>query len=128
MPRRSARNKNNQMFISFTPAVSKTALKSMRAKTRKRNFRNRTELSLKDIANFHNPVLRGWIEYYGRYSRSSLYPVFRHFNKTLIAWAMRKFKRFKDRKRQASTFIEEIYKKEPSLFAHWKIGMKGAFV
>lgn len=126
--RRSVRNsKQNRMFVSFTPAVSKSALKSMRAETRKRNFRNRTELNLKDIANMHNPVLRGWIEYYGRYCRSGLYPVFRHFNKTLVAWAMRKYKRFKDRKTQASVFLEKISEKEPRLFAHWKIGMIGAF-
>lgn len=125
---RSARNcKQNRMFVSFTPAVSKSALKSMRAVTRKRNFRNRTELNLKDIANIHNPILRGWIEYYGRYSRSSLYPVFRHFNNTLVAWAMRKYKRFKDRKTKACIFLEEIAEKEPQLFAHWKIGMIGAF-
>ena len=126
--RRSVRNsKQNRMFVSFTPAVSKAALKSMRAETRKRNFRNRTELSLEDIANMHNPVLRGWIEYYGRYCRSGLYPVFRHFNKTLVAWAMRKYKRFKDRKTQASVFLEKISEKESRLFAHWKVGMVGAF-
>lgn len=125
---RSVKNsKRNIMFVSFTPAVSKAALKSMRAETRKRNFRNRTEINLKDIAKMYNPVLRGWIEYYGRYNRSSLYPVFRHFNKTLIAWAMRKFKRFKNRKTLAGIFIENISKKEPSLFAHWKIGMAGGF-
>jgi RNA-directed DNA polymerase len=125
---RSVRNnKQNRMFVGFNPAVSKAALKSMRAETRKRNFRNRTELNLKDIANIHNPVLRGWIEYYGRYSRSSLYPVFRHFNNTLVAWAMRKYQRFRDRKTKAKIFLEEISEKEPQLFAHWKIGMIGAF-
>jgi RNA-directed DNA polymerase len=126
--RRLVKNsKRNSMFVSFTPAVSKAALKSMRAKTREKNFRNRTELSLQDIANMYNPVLRGWIEYYGRYCRSGLYPVFRHVNKTLVAWTMRKYKRFKDRKTQASIFMEKIAEKEPSLFAHWRVGMIGAF-
>jgi RNA-directed DNA polymerase len=126
--RRLAKNsKRNSMFVSFTPAVSKSALKSMRAETRKWNFRNRTDLNLRDIATMYNPILRGWIEYYGRYCRSGLYPVFRHFNKTLISWVMRKYKRFKDKKTRASIFIKEISKKETHLFAHWKIGMVGAF-
>ena len=120
-------NKRNSLFLNFTPAVSKTALKSMRAETRQWNFRNRTDLNLEDIANMYNPTLRGWINYYGRYSRSGLYPIFRHFNKTLVAWAMRKYKRFKNHKTRASIFLEKLCEKEPQLFAHWKIGMKGAF-
>lgn len=47
------------------------------------NFRNRTELSLRDISRLFNPVLRGWVAYYGRFYPSAMYPVFRHFNKTL---------------------------------------------
>ena len=119
-------SKRNSMFISFTPAVSKTALKSMRATTRKFNWRNRTDLELKDIAKRYNPVLSGWMHYYGRYQKSGLYPVWRHFNKTLIAWAMRKYKRFRHRKVWASKFMEEIYKSNPELFMHWRAGMKGA--
>lgn len=121
-------NKDNSLFVSFTPAASKIALKSMRATTRKWNFRNRTDLNLKDIATMYNPILRGWIGYYGRYCRSGLYSVFRHFNKTLVAWAMRKFRRLKDRKTRASIFLLEIAKREPSLFAHWKIGMAKGFI
>lgn len=120
-------SKRNSLFINFTPAVSPSALKSMRAETRKWNFRNRTDLDLEDMAKMYNPTLRGWINYYGRYSRSSLYSVFRHFNRTLVSWAMRKYKRFKDRKTRASIFMEQISKREPGLFAHWKIGMVGAF-
>ena len=41
---------------------------------RKTNLRNRTQITLEDVANEINPVLRGWIEYYGRYSPSALYP------------------------------------------------------
>src|SRR5260363_345022 len=64
----------------------------MRAETRQRRNYRYTELSLEDIARIYNPVLQGWINYYGRYYRSALYSVFRHFNKTLVAWARRKFK------------------------------------
>jgi RNA-directed DNA polymerase len=120
-------NKRNSMFINFTPAVSKEAAKSMRATTKRYNWRNRTDLSLAEIAQRYNPVLQGWLNYYGRYSRSAMYPVWRHFNKTLIAWAMRKHKRFRNRKTRASLFLEGISQKQPSLFAHWRAGMQGAF-
>ena len=59
-------------------------------------------MSLADIARQINPLLRGWIEYYGRYAPSALYPLLRYVNQTLLAWAMRKFKRFKAHKIRAS--------------------------
>jgi hypothetical protein len=52
-----------------------------------------------------NPLLRGWIAYYGRYAPSALYPLLRYINQTLLAWAMRKFKRFKGHKIRASQFL-----------------------
>lgn len=119
--------KRDSMFMNFTPAVSKQALKSMRANTRKYDLRNRTDLSLSDIARWYNPILQGWLNYYGKYSRSSLYPVLRHFNKTLVAWAMRKYKPFRKRKTKASIFMERISREQPHLFAHWRAGMVGAF-
>lgn len=126
--RRTVKNvKNNKLFLSFTPAVSKISLKSMREKTRSYRFYRRTDLSLNDIADKFNPILRGWIEYYGKYSRSDLYPVLRHFNKTLVAWAKRKYKKIKG-KTEASILLVNIAKREPKLFAHWKIGMVGVFI
>ncbi len=125
--RTSKNSKRNKLFVSFSPAVSKAALKSMRATTRKSNFRNRTDLSLKDIARWYNPVLQGWINYYGKYSRSGLYPMLRHFNKTLVAWAMKKYRRLCRRKTRAAKFVARIAGESPHLFVHWRCGMRGAF-
>jgi len=119
--------KRNSMFVNFTPAVSSKAVTTMRQTTRSWNFRNRSDLSLHEIARMYNPVLRGWLSYYGQFSASAMYPVLRHFNKTLVAWAMRKFRRLKGHKTRASLFMEGIAKRQPQLFAHWQRGMKGAF-
>jgi RNA-directed DNA polymerase len=116
-------SKRNKLFVGFTPAVSKTALKSMRAATRDQGFQRRTELELKDIARMVNPVIRGWIQYYGRYTPSALHPVFRHFNLKLVTWTKRKYKRFGGSKSQAAEFLEKIAEKQPQMFAHWKMGM-----
>jgi len=99
----------------------------MCAKTRQSNWRNRTDLGLNEIATLYNPVLRGWIEYYGCYVRSALNPVLRHFNKTLVKWAMHKYKRFRGKKTKAMLFIKEIFKRQPQLFEHWKRGMTAGF-
>jgi RNA-directed DNA polymerase len=126
-PRVVKNRKRNSLFVSFTPAVSVKALKAMRQTTRRLNYRNRTDLSLRDISRLFNPVLRGWIAYYGRFYPSALYSVFRHFNKTLVAWAMRKYRRLKGHKTRASLFLETVAKTQPHLFAHWQRGTVGAF-
>jgi RNA-directed DNA polymerase len=126
-PRTVKNRKRNSMFVSFTPAVSKTAQKAMRQTTRKLNYRNRTELSLADIARLHNPILRGWLEYYGKFAPSGMYPVLRHFNQSLVAWAMRKYRRLKGHKTRAIRFLEGILERQPNLFVHWRRGMVGAF-
>jgi RNA-directed DNA polymerase len=126
--RRLVKNtKRNSLFVSFTPAVSKTALKSMTRFVRASNVRNRSDLSLGAIAYRLNPVIRGWMNYYGRYQPSAMRPVWRHLNKTLVAWARRKYKRLQRHKTRAGLFIEGISVKSPGLFAHWKCGTGRCF-
>jgi hypothetical protein len=54
-------------------------------------------------------------------------PVFRHFNKVLVAWARRKYRRLKRHKKRAVLFLIRISKRDPNLFIHWQQGMIGAF-
>lgn len=115
------RKGHGRVFVSFSPAVSPLALKAMRQTTRKWNFRNRTNLSLSDIAKMYNPVLRGWYQYYGKFYPSALGSVWEHFNKTLVAWAMRKYKALEGRKVQACLFLERVRQNQPQLFIHWKL-------
>ena len=125
---RYAKNrKTGHLFANFTAAVSPAALTAMRQKARRLNYRNRTDLSLQDIALKLNPILRGWIEYYGRFQRSALHPLLRYIDKSLVAWARRKYKRFRTSKTRAGIFMSKVFRKCPQLFAHWKLGMAGAF-
>ena len=126
-PRKVRSSRNNELFCSFTPAVSTSALKTMRSTVRDLNIRQRTQRSLDDIASMLNPLLRGWIGYYGRYNRAALETMLRHVNLTLVGWAMRKFKRFQGRKVGAARFLEKLVRIQPALFEHWRIGMIGAF-
>ena len=92
------------MFLGFNPGVSKTAMKSMRAKIRSLNIRNRTDLSLEQIGKFLNLIIRGWLEYYGKFGKAELAPVLRHINLTLMSWARSKFKKKVRGKTRASYF------------------------
>jgi RNA-directed DNA polymerase len=126
-PRLVRRSRDNLLFCSFSPAVSPSALKSMRAKIRELGIRRRTEVSLEEIAFRINPLLRGWINYYGRYAPSALAPLLRYVNQTLQAWARRKFKRFKAHKIRVSRFLQKLSRQNANLFVHWRLGMTGTF-
>ena len=126
-PRLVMRSSDKKLFCGFNPAVSPSALKAMRSVVRDLNIRRHTYLSLADIAQKLNPLLRGWVGYYGRYAPSALYPLFRYVNLTLLAWAQRKFKRFRARKVRAARFLEGLARERADSFVHWRIGMIGAF-
>lgn len=126
-PRLVLNTKNKSLFVSFTPAVSPKALKAMRQEIRKSNVRNRSELSLQQIAKIFNPILRGWIQYYGRHHREELEPMCRHFNMTLVAWARRKYKTLTRHKTRVCQFIQNIKEQNPKLFEHWKTGIGNSF-
>jgi group II intron reverse transcriptase/maturase len=119
--------RTNQMFLGFMPAVSSSALKAMRQKIRKMRIRSRTDLSLAEIAAWINPLIRGWLMYYGAFYRSEMYRLARHINKTVVRWLMRRFKHLRGRKTKAMQFLERVVRESPSLFVHWRQGMVGRF-
>jgi len=125
--RRPVKNAAGELFLSFSPAVSKDALKSMRRLIRRSNLRNRVHRSIEDIARDFNPVLQGWITYYGRFNRSALYPFLRYFNHALRDWVMNKYRRFRRKKTRAGQYLQRIAQQRPGLFAHWRYGMTGVF-
>lgn len=116
------------LFTSFLPAVSAKSLKAMRARTRRLNLRNQSHLSLEEFARIFNPILRGWIGYYGKFYPSAMWPIYRHADYTIRAWIMRKYRRLSRRKVRASLLMDRIAKQNPSLFEHWRFGGIGAFV
>jgi hypothetical protein len=126
-PRLVKRMRDDILFCGFNPAVSPAALKSMRAKIWELGIRRRSNWSLAEIAHRINPLLRGWINYYGRYAPSALAPLLRYVNQTLVAWATRKFKHFRAHKVRASHFLQRLSKQSAALFAHWQLGMTGTF-
>lgn len=124
-PRRS-KNRWGKHFINFTPAVSNKAAKAMRREMRRWRLHLRSDKSLDDLARMFNPVLRGWINYYGRYYKSALYPTFKQLNRTLMRWAVRKYKKLHGHRRRAMHWLGRIARREPYLFAHWRLGVRPA--
>lgn len=124
-PRRS-KNRYGKYFINFTPAVSRKACIAMRQTAREWKIRKRSDKSIQDISKMYNPIIRGWMNYYGKYYKSAMYPVLRHFDETLVKWATRKFKRFKRHRRKARYWLGNVARTNPRLFTHWQMGIKPA--
>jgi RNA-directed DNA polymerase len=124
-PRR-ARNHRGKYFVSFLPAISDKAAKAIREEIRGWKLQLRSDKSLDDLARMFNPILRGWIQYYGKYYRSMLHPVFRPLNRRLVRWACRKYKKLRDHQRRATHWLRRISIRSANLWAHWQIGVKVA--
>ncbi len=82
--------------------------------------------SLEDLSRMFNPVRRGWMNYYGCFYKSALYPTLRHMNRALVHWVRRKYKRVNRHRRRAEYWLGRVARREPTLFAHWQMGIKPA--
>ena len=122
-PRTVKNRKDNNTFTGFNPAASNSSCKAIRQELRSDKIHIRSGSSLEAIAREYNPKLRGWINYYGKYYISGLSWTLQHFTRILVRWAMRKYKRFKRHKVRAINYIKNIARNNPSLFAHWEIGI-----
>jgi len=119
-PRRVKARRRNRFFVGFNPALSNKAAKSMGDTIRGWEIHLMSDKSIEDISRVINSVLRGWINYYGQYYRSALYPILNQLNKALRKWAMRKYRRLRGRKRKATLWLRRIARRDRGLLAHWK--------
>ncbi|MFE9613725.1 group II intron reverse transcriptase/maturase [Streptomyces sp. NPDC006012] len=119
---RMGRDRRGAQFLSFTPAVSKEALKRMGQEVRSWRLHTRSDLSFVQLARRINPVVAGWVNYYGRFRPWEMNPVLRRINAYLVRWIRQKYKRLAP-KRKAIAKFQEIAKRYPGMFAHWRVTM-----
>jgi group II intron reverse transcriptase/maturase len=116
---RGARNEREQVtFTGFTPAISRDALKKISGTVRRWRLDRGTDRSLADLARWINPIVRGWMQYYGRFNRSALYPLLQRINAYLVRFLRNKFKRVRSFKK-AKAGWQRITGQYPKAFAHW---------
>lgn len=121
---RMARTYRGDFFVNFSPAASGKACKAMRQQLLEMGIVRWTALSIEEVARKVNPVVQGWINYYGQYRKTGLHPVLHYLELLLIDWVMRKYKQFKGRQRQASQWLGRVAKREPKMFSHWAFGVR----
>jgi hypothetical protein len=118
---RLARRWAGKIGVSFSPAASDKALKAIRQTVRSWSLQRRSDKALDDLARMFNMHIRGWINYYGRFYPSALYPTLRHIDAFLALWANRKFKSLRRHKTRAIQWLERVARRQPRLFAHWSL-------
>jgi RNA-directed DNA polymerase len=121
---RLSKNKKGKHFVNFSPAISDKAGKEISRTIRSWRLNCRSDKSLEDLAHMFNAQVQGWINYYGRFYKSAMYPMLRHIEMFLIRWAQRKYKRFRRHRTNAGRWLGQIARREPKLFAHWRLGLK----
>ena len=117
-PRKAPTRDVKSMFTAFLPAISKDALKAKGRTVRRWRIHLRTTCNLADLAEWMNPVIRGWMNYYGTFYRTEMYALLRRIDTYLMRWARRKFKRLRAFKRFRSWW-HGLMRREPDLFVHW---------
>jgi len=116
---RAAWNRSGVLFTSFCPAISNDAAKKIRRTIRSWRLHLCSGLTLADLARQINSVVRGWINYYGRFYPSELLWALHSINEYLMRWAMRKYKRLRRRPKAAWELVAGAKQRQPGLFAHW---------
>jgi hypothetical protein len=107
-------------FTGFLPAISPEALKAKSVELRRMRIHRRTDLSLDDLARWLNPIVSGWINYYGRFYRTALDPLLKRVNAYLRRWAGRKYKRLRTNQRYGR-WLAGLLSRQPGLFTHWRL-------
>ena len=122
-PRTTKSKKDGGLFIGFDCAISKSSKKRILAKLRELNIQHMTFKSVVGIAQFLNPYIRGWVNYYGRYRSGEMNSIFQIVRMRLVFWARKRYKRYKTNLKRAYAWLDRVKKQYPYLFYHWQIGL-----
>ena len=115
---RRARNKQGRSFSAFLPAISKEALKRISTEVRSWRLHRRMGHTFAELARRINPIVRGWMQYYGAFYRSAMCQLLSRINAYLVRWIRKKYKRLRAEKKAIECW-QGITARYPRLFAHW---------
>lgn len=118
---RSAKNRSGSMFVSFIPAVSAKATKAMRLVLRQWKLSHRGDLSWEALVRWLQPVVCGWVNYYGRFCPSALHQALSMVDELLVRWSRRKYKEHKKNPMRGWGWLKRLKSRQPTLLPHWQL-------
>lgn len=110
---------NGNRFMGFTAEISKDNQKKIRESIRESvNWKN-TMQEIEQIATQLNSKLRGWINYFGLYSKRNLRRTMFYLDDKLVKWIAKKYKQGKIK---SVLQLQKVRLQKPKLFYHWEKG------
>jgi group II intron reverse transcriptase/maturase len=116
---RGVRSRHGNVFTGFGPAISKSALKKISGQVRAWRLHLKTGRTLRDLAREINPIVRGWMQYYGAFYRSALHPLLQRINGYLVRWLRKKYRRLRTFAKAHAAW-GRLTRQYPGYFAHWQ--------
>lgn len=116
---RTVQDRHGNLFTGFNPSVSRKALKRMNLEIRSLNINRCTTLTLPILAARLNPMVRGWVTYYGAFYPEILKRFLVRIDLRLGRWARNKYKRLRGHKRRAWAWLKRWREARPTMFVHW---------
>lgn len=110
-----------RLQANFIASVSKKAEQTLKDKVKALEIHKSTGSKIEMIAEVLNPILRGWMNYFGKFNRSAMKRVLDCVQRRLIKWVMCKYKNFRGHRRRAEEWLKQVRKREPRMFAHWAL-------
>lgn len=117
-PRARKSKRDGKNFMAFTAEISPTNKKRIIQTIRELGVWRDTRVEIQSIAAQLNAKLRGWINYYGLYSKRSLRIALVKVEERLVKWLKKKHKAGT---RKARAKLKVTRRENPELFYHWKI-------
>lgn len=117
-PRARKSKRDGKNFMAFTAEISPTNKKRIIQTIRELGVWRDTRVEIQSIAAQLNAKLRGWINYYGLYSKRSLRIALVKVEERLVKWLKKKHKAGT---RKARAKLKVIRRENPELFYHWRI-------
>lgn len=119
---RKVKLKDGTYQLGYGPAIGRKAKTRIATYFRQRKIHRASGAELQELAIQLAPKTRGWINYFGKFRKWSMYPLFQLLHARLVKWLMAKYKRYRGRIPKAWARLKSIARDYPNLFVHWQYG------
>jgi RNA-directed DNA polymerase len=121
-PRSTMSKQNGKLFLGFDCAISIKSKKRIAKELQELDIKHLSHKSIVGVAQYLEPYIRGWCNYYGKYRKSALKPIFQFLRKHLVKWVRKRYKRYKTSINKAYAWLKRVKEQFPNLFYQWKLG------
>ena len=121
-PRTTKSKKTGELFLGFDCAISISSKKRIAEKMRELDIEHLTHRSIVGVAQYLEPFIRGWANYYGRFRLWEMNSIFQLLRRRLVKWARKRYKRYKTSLNKAYAWLERVKDQYPTLFYQWRLG------